>query len=212
MRMNCQPRPPCEAARLPTREQIHTCHEIFFTLALLVDRIEPTCTIWQRTPISAAQEARADGVRVFGILALLALPGRRINGRQMTSDRRTTDGRRLCRPLLTRAGHRTHDTHEGLFVEVALVAGGAIPCGYGGHIGDRREGGSGCVLFVHAILLFYVVKMPQGRANNHTSMHPQQTRDCKKALVKRKKPVRVYQRPDVGLKEIKRKRSDLARV
>ena len=102
---------------------------------------------------SAAREARADGVRVFGKLALLALPGRRINGRQMTSGRRTTDGRRLCHPLLTRAGHRTHDTHEGLFVEVAPGAGGAIPCGYGGHIGDRREGGSGCVLFVHA--LFY---------------------------------------------------------
>ena len=98
---------------------------------------------------SAAREARADGVRVFGILALLALPGRRINGRQMTSGRRTTDGRRLCHPLLTRAGHRTHDTHEGLFVEVAPGAGGAIPCGYGGHIGDRREGGSGCVFFVH---------------------------------------------------------------
>jgi hypothetical protein len=40
-------------------------------------------------------------------------------------------------------------------------------------------------------------------------MHPQQTRDRKKALAKRKKPVRVYQRPDVGLKEIKRKGSDL---
>jgi hypothetical protein len=40
-------------------------------------------------------------------------------------------------------------------------------------------------------------------------MHPQQTRDRKKALVKRKKPVRVYQRPNVGLKEIKRKGSDL---
>ncbi len=66
-----------------------------------------------------------------------------------------------------------------------------------------REGGSG------ALLLFHVVKMPQGRANNHTSMHPQQTRDPKKALVKRKKPVRVYQRPDVGLNEIKRKGSDL---
>jgi hypothetical protein len=38
---------------------------------------------------------------------------------------------------------------------------------------------------------------------------PQQTRDRKKALIKRKKPVRVYQRPDVGLKEIKRKGSDL---
>jgi hypothetical protein len=32
------------------------------------------------------------------------------------------------------------------------------PCGYGGHIGDRREGGSGCVFFVHALLLFYVEK------------------------------------------------------
>ena len=53
------------------------------------------------------------------------------------------------------------------------------------------------------------LKMPQGHANNHTSMHPQQTRDRKKALVKRKKPVRVYQRPDVGLKEIKRKGSDI---
>jgi hypothetical protein len=40
-------------------------------------------------------------------------------------------------------------------------------------------------------------------------MHPQQTRDRKKALIKRKKPVRVYHRPDVGLKEIKRKGSDL---
>ena len=90
---------------------------------------------------SAAREARADGVRVFGKLALLALPGRRINGRQMTSrGRRTTDGRRLCRQLLTRAGHRTHDTHEGVFDGVAPGAGGAIPCGYGGHIGDRREG------------------------------------------------------------------------
>ena len=52
-------------------------------------------------------------------------------------------------------------------------------------------------------------KMPQGQPNNHTSMHPQQTRDRKKALVKRKKPVRVYQKPNVGLKEIKRKGSDL---
>jgi hypothetical protein len=40
-------------------------------------------------------------------------------------------------------------------------------------------------------------------------MHPQQTRDRRKALVERKKPVRVYQRPDVGLKEIKRKGSNL---
>jgi hypothetical protein len=40
-------------------------------------------------------------------------------------------------------------------------------------------------------------------------MHPQQTRDRRKALVERKKPVRVYQRPAVGLKEIKRKGSDL---
>jgi hypothetical protein len=40
-------------------------------------------------------------------------------------------------------------------------------------------------------------------------MHPQQTRDRRKALIKRKKPVRVYQRPEVGLKEIKRKESDL---
>ncbi len=44
---------------------------------------------------------------------------------------------------------------------------------------------------------------------NASRTHPQQTRDRKKALVKRKKPVRVYQRPDVGLKEIKRKGSDL---
>ena len=70
----------------------------------------------------------------------------------------STDGRRLCRPLLTRAGHRTHDTHEGLLVKVAPGAGGAIPCRYGGHIGDRREGGSGCVFFVHALFLFYVEK------------------------------------------------------
>jgi hypothetical protein len=70
-----------------------------------------------------------------------------------------------------------------------------------------REGA--VVFFCASLFLFYVVKMPQGRANNHTSMHPQQTRDRKKALVKRKKPVRVYQRPDVGLKEIERKGIDL---
>jgi hypothetical protein len=107
---------------------------------------------------------------------------------------------------MTRAGHRTHDTHEGFFVGVAPGAGGAIPCGYGGHIGDRREGGSSCVFFVHALPLFYVVK---NASRTRQQSHPQQTRDRKKALVKRKKPVRVYQRPDVGLKEIKRKGSDL---
>ena len=87
--------------------------------------------------------------------------------RRVAATQARTDGRRLCRPLLTRAGHRTHDTHEGFFVRVAPGAGGAIPCGYGGHIGDRREGGSGCVFFVHALSLFYVVKMPQatGRKN-----------------------------------------------
>ena len=74
-------------------------------------------------------------------------------------------------------------------------------------IGGRE--GAVVFFFVQALFLFYVVKMPQGRANNHTSMHPQQTRDRKKALVKRKKPVRVYQRPDVGLKEIKRKGSEI---
>jgi hypothetical protein len=72
-------------------------------------------------------------------------------------------------------------------------------------------GREGVVVFFLCIpiLCSMWLKMPQGRSNNHTSMHPQQTRDRKKALVKRKNPVRVYQRPDVGLKEIKRKGSDL---
>ena len=73
-------------------------------------------------------------------------------------------------------------------------------------------GGSGWVFFVFfvlALFLFYVVKAPQGRASNGTLTNPQQTRYRKKALVKRKMSVRVYQRPDVGLNEIKRKGSDL---
>ena len=65
-----------------------------------------------------------------------------------------------------------------------------------------------CFVCARPILLFYVVKLLRTRQQN-TSMHPQQTRDRRKALVERKKPVRVYQRPDVGLKEIKRKGSDL---
>jgi hypothetical protein len=117
-----------------------------------------------------------------------------------TSGRRTTDGQRLCRPLLTRAGHRTHDTHEGFFVGVAPGAGGAIPCGYGGHIGDRREGGSGCVFFVHARPIFVLCVVKNASRTRQRSQE---------SFCKRKKPVRVYQRPDVGLKEIKRKGSDL---
>jgi hypothetical protein len=48
--------------------------------------------------------------------------------------------------------------------------------------------------FVHALSLFYVVK---NASRTRQQSHPQQTRDRKKALVKRKKPVRVYQRSDV---------------
>ena len=71
-------------------------------------------------------------------------------------------------------------------------------------IGGRE--GAVVFFFVHALSSFYVVK---NASRTRQQSHPQQTRDRKKALVKRKKPVRVYQRPDVGLKEIKRKGSDL---
>ena len=66
---------------------------------------------------SATREACADGVRVFGKLALLALPGRRINGRQMTNGSR-------CH---IRLGEETHTTAINPIRHPVDGDGGLIP-------------------------------------------------------------------------------------
>jgi hypothetical protein len=75
-------------------------------------------------------------------------------------------------------------------------------------LGDRSEGGSGCVFFVISLDLFYVVEMPQGCARYYTLMHPQQIGYRQKALDESKKPVGAYKHPCLEMKEIKQKERD----
>ncbi len=67
---------------------------------------------------------------------------------------------------------------------------------------DLGEGGCGCVFFVHALFLFYVVTMMTQPAANHTVMHPQQIGYQQKALDESEKPVGAYEHPCVGMTEI----------
>jgi len=80
-----------------------------------------------------------------------------------------------------------------------------------GILGDRREGGSDCVFFALWLDLFYVyiTTMPQGCTNIHFLMNPQQIGYRQKALDKMKKPVEVYGRPCVGMREIERKERNI---
>jgi hypothetical protein len=74
---------------------------------------------------------------------------------------------------------------------------------------DLGEGGCGCVFFVHALLLFYVVTLITQPATNHTVMHPQQIGYQQKALDESKKPVGPYEHPCMGMTEITRKGRDV---
>ncbi len=67
---------------------------------------------------------------------------------------------------------------------------------------DLGEGGCGCVFFVHALFLFYVVTMTTQPTTNHTVMHPQQIGDRQKALGESEKPVGAYEHPSIGMTEI----------